>query len=309
VRFFTFFPQFCPEPLNDQAWGKGFTDWDLIRQLPASVAKDFTPEGGFYNPSDHSYVDCLRSKIQEVAGPDSGLMLYHYFFDGLHALSGFEQAFLSRNSQLPFFFCWANESWTKRWKGRANEFIVRQRHLLDQDTVQKHVRYLADFMTSEYYFCFESRPLMVIYDPQTVVNMDVVLKMYRAAFSAIGLNPLFGACLSYPQQGLEALGFDLAMEFEPRYFFNFRKSKLKQNLGIRLKQVAPSLFDRLSAGLEQLPWKNRTKAVYHYSDYLAGVRDGSLESSLRKSAVEPDFWDGTICRDTGKDQRKSILRT
>jgi Glycosyltransferase WbsX len=284
VRFFTFFPQFCPEPLNDDAWGKGFTDWDLIRQLPGSIAKDFTPEGGFYNPNDSSYLDTLQTRVTEVAGPDSGLMVYHYFFDGLPVLSGFEQAFLKRNVQLPFFFCWANESWTKRWNGQANEYIVKQRHLLDQEVIQKHVQYLSEFMRSPHYFTWQSRPLLVIYDPHTVVHMNEVLKMYRAAFAAIGSNPLFGACLSYPQQGLEALGFDLAIEFQPRYFFNLRRSKIKQSIGLHLKQVAPALFDRFAATIERLTRNGDAKTVYQYGEYLDRIADGTLERSLRKSA-------------------------
>ena len=36
-QYLTFFPQFCPDPLNDAAWRPGFTDWDLIRQLSAGT--------------------------------------------------------------------------------------------------------------------------------------------------------------------------------------------------------------------------------------------------------------------------------
>jgi len=49
-QFFSYFPQFHSDSINDIAWGKGFTDWDLIRALPESQRSTFTPSRGCYDP-------------------------------------------------------------------------------------------------------------------------------------------------------------------------------------------------------------------------------------------------------------------
>ena len=47
----TFFPQFCPEPINDAAWSPGFNDWDLVRKLPEQMRDRFRAASGYYDLS------------------------------------------------------------------------------------------------------------------------------------------------------------------------------------------------------------------------------------------------------------------
>lgn len=283
-RYFSFFPQFCSDPLNDAAWGSGFTDWDLIRELPSTRRSRFTPARGYYDPTNPDYVKSLAQAIQRLGRIGDGLMLYHYFFDGHQALPGFEEALLRHAPGFPFFVCWANESWTKRWQGRPNEFIVRQEHRLDKEIIKRHVRHLARLFELVDYLRIDNRPLLLIYEPLAVVHMTALLIHYRAAFSALGFNPLIGACLSHPLSGLEVTGFDFVAEFEPRYFFNLKRNPLTRNFGITLKRLAPLAFDRLAGVKERLKLGRPAGRKFLYSDYLETLASGCLEDSLRVSA-------------------------
>jgi Glycosyltransferase WbsX len=284
VRFFSFFPQFCPEPLNDKAWGNGFTDWDLIRRLPEAQIPSFTPAGGFYNPSESGYFDSLAANLTATAGLDSGLMLYHYYFDGVHALSGFEKTLINKRSTLPIFICWANESWSKRWEGKASEIIIRQTHRLDQRLIASHATYLTQFFGLKGYLRVGDRPIFVIYDPHATGQMANVVDAYRHAFAALDEEPLIGACLSYPQSGIAKLGFDFVMEFEPRYFFNLRRSDAQVRLGLALKKRLPRVFDKLAAMREKAFAPTSKEKIIQYSEYLNLLASGELGQSLNRSA-------------------------
>jgi hypothetical protein len=284
VRFFSFFPQFCQEPLNDEAWGRGFTDWDLIRRLTPDQAKQFTPAAGFYDPTDSQYLNKLEPEVSAVAGSNAGLMVYHYYFDGVHALNGFEKALLDRKSSIPFFLCWANETWSKRWEGKANQIIIRQMHRLDRHLIASHAAYLAKFFELESYLRVNDQPIFVFYEPHSVTHMSEVVAEYRSAFAAIGTSPLFGACLSYPQSGIAKMGFDFAIEFEPRYFFNMRRGGSRAAMGLALKKRLPGVFDRVAAFRERFSSKVNGEKIIDYSEYLKLVSSGQLEVSLRSSA-------------------------
>ena len=282
AKFFTFFPQFCSEPINDIAWGKGFTDWELIKSLPPNIAREFTPQSGFYNPADREYINQLGSAVRTLGGNDAGLMLYHYFFDGIHALASFEQKLLELDPGIPFFLCWANESWTKRWRGKPNEFIARQLHKLDTETTQSHASYLAALFDLPSYLKINGRPVFIIYEPHAVKHMATVIENYRRNFECLGYNPFIGACISYPQSTpFKEIGFDFVQEFQPRYFFNQQRGSIVSKVGAKVKASAPATFDYMASVLERLKSAKNQSREYRYREYLCSINEGRLESSLR----------------------------
>ncbi|MEI6553903.1 MAG: glycoside hydrolase family 99-like domain-containing protein, partial [bacterium] len=159
--FFSFFPQFCSDPINDKAWGEGFTDWNLVSQLKPEEAACFTPKIGFYNTTDSFYLEYLVEELNILRSLRAGLMIYHYYFDGVHALDQFEKNFLAADTGCPFFLCWANESWTKRWIGKPKDVIIRQDHLPDKDTIRSHVKYLIQFFDKPNYRRHNGRPILI----------------------------------------------------------------------------------------------------------------------------------------------------
>jgi hypothetical protein len=280
--FFSYFPQFHADPLNDRAWGPGFTDWDLIRALPDDLQPQFTPALGHYDPTVPAYLAELVRQLGAVPFP-AGLMFYHYHFDGVYALSGFEREWLRQRPGVPFFLCWANETWTKRWIGRPNDVIVEQRHVPDQARIAEHARYLAGFFELPCYHRVDGRPVLLIYNPQSSPTLGRSLSLYRRAFDDLGWAPRIGACISHPQPASQLEGYDFACEFQPRFFFNTRSSSAVARLAARLKATHPKSFEWLGAQRDRLRAASGSRN-FHYADYLRGLADGSIERELRVSA-------------------------
>ena len=282
-HFFSYFPQFHPDPINDRAWGEGFTDWDLIRALSAADREKFTPSRGYYNPSAPEYLSSLCAQLDDLPLPNAGLMVYHYHFDGVSALSGFERQLLAQPEQgPPFFLCWANETWTKRWVGKPGEVLVEQQHQVKLELVQEHARYLVRFFELPHYHRVGGRPLFIIYNAQASMTLPRVMAMYREAFTVLGHEPLIGACIAYPHPPEQLKPYDFGCEFEPRFFFNSQSPSALAQLGARLKMNFPALFEWLGSQRDRL--RQRTgKRVFAYGDYLATLSDGSLEQALRAS--------------------------
>src|ERR1700676_1040048 len=143
--YLTFFPQFCKEHVNDKAWYSGFTDWDLIKELPTKMRRRFTPALGFYDLSVPQVISRQFDAIGQSPWP--GMALYHYFFDGQFVLESVERHILEAGSRGPsFFILWANETWTKRWIGKPTGIIKKKRHSSDPAIVRAHVDRLSRLM-------------------------------------------------------------------------------------------------------------------------------------------------------------------
>lgn len=281
--FFSYFPQFHPDPINNRAWGHGFTDWDLIRALPEPVRDAFTPTIGYYDPSAPGYTSKLCTQLEDLPLPNAGLMVYHYHFDGVSALSGFERQLLAQPDHAPpFFLCWANETWTKRWVGQPREVLIEQRHNAQPELVQAHARYLARFFELPHYHRVGGRPLFMLYNAQASVNLPRVLNMYREEFAALGHQPLIGACIGYPQPPEQLRPYDFGCEFEPRFFFNSRSPSVLAQNAARLKMHFPKLFEWLGVQRELLRHRDESHC-FAYADYLGALADGRIERALRAS--------------------------
>jgi hypothetical protein len=281
--FFSFFPQFNPDPINDKAWGAGFTDWDLIRALPETQRSSFIPERGYYDPSSPEYLRTLADDLRALPLSNAGVMVYHYHFDGVSALGGFERQLLAQpDVEIPFFLCWANETWTKRWIGQPGDVLVEQTHRLVREMIAEHVAYLARFFCLPHYHCVGGRPLFIIYNAQASKSLPEVISMYRDEFAKLGHNPLIGACISYPQSPAQLQPYDFGCEFQPRFFFNHKVSSLLSNLLVPAKAKFPKIFEWIGSQRQRLLVKDGSRQ-FRYGDYIDAISSGRIESSLRAS--------------------------
>ena len=80
----------------------------------------------------------------------NGFVFYHYWFHGKRLLETPVQSILEdRRFTMPFCFCWANESWTRRWDGKESDVLLEQTYSPEDD--RAHIRALLPIFKDERY--------------------------------------------------------------------------------------------------------------------------------------------------------------
>lgn len=284
-KFAIFFPQFYPIECNNNAWGYGFTDWAL---LVAANAFGYwrnrrVPANGFY---DLSKVEDIRKNflLASNSGID-GFGLYHYYFKDGSELNSTENFIL--NNGLPnnfqFFFIWANESWSKRWVGQNTSLLKVIDGNPSIDFIKDHVKYLSKFMKLDSYCKYDLRPIFVIYRPETFLNIDQTIELYRNQFKLHNLDVMIGFFLKSSSDVVFSNKFDFCYIFEPRLFFT-SNTILKYNVFSNIfkflvKNLPYSVVENISKSLGKLI--GNSSITFSYKSFLE-----SYKSKFRLNLIQ-----------------------
>ena len=160
-----YLPQFHDFNENVKWFGKGFSEWTNTSKTVPQYTGHWQPhipiDVGFYNLETTSV---MKRQI-ELAKQYGiyGFGFYYYWFSGKKLMEKPIQNFLADKSlDMPFFFFWANEHWTKLWgDGQMNKILFRQ-ELLDGDD-EKFMTDILPYMKDERYIKINNKPVLVIY--------------------------------------------------------------------------------------------------------------------------------------------------
>ncbi|CAK9067532.1 unnamed protein product [Durusdinium trenchii] len=177
IVFAIYFPQFHKFPENDRFWGENFTEWTLLKDLdPGNTSSPTVPfrqplgiaDGGlgYYDLTNY---EIRRQQAQMARDHDvSGFMYYHYWFSGQgapenHLVMQKIPELMLRDGQpdLPFFFSWANEPWTRRWTGLEDVLLAQTYG--DEQEWRQHFQYLVSFFKHPKYLRINGAPVFAIY--------------------------------------------------------------------------------------------------------------------------------------------------
>ena len=120
-------------------------------------------------PSDLGFYDLrvAETRIEQAALAREhglhGFCYYWYWFSGKRLLERpLDRAFWLRDSPtFHFCICWANENWTRRWDGREDEVLARQRYA-PEDALAV-VRAWLPMFEDRRYLRVAGRPLVLVY--------------------------------------------------------------------------------------------------------------------------------------------------
>jgi hypothetical protein len=216
-----YLPQFHAIAENDAWWGTGFTEWtNLARGLPR-FAGHYQPrvprDLGHYNLGgpDAGAAVMRRQIAMAKGGGVGGFIFYWYWFNGHRLLEKPVEAFLGdRSLDMPFALMWANENWTRRWDGAANDVLMSQDYRAEEE--EALIDELARHFGDPRYLRASGRPLLLMYRASLVPDTKKAVAGWRKRFrDRHGEDPIFVMAQSFEDEDPRPLGFDAAIEFPP----------------------------------------------------------------------------------------------
>lgn len=162
-----YLPQFHPIPENDAFWGEGFTEWTNVRKarpLFEGHAQPVEPgELGYYSLLNER-VRRAQSKLALDHGVD-GFIYYSYWFgNGKQVLERPAELMLADpETEIPFCFCWANESWKGVMHGIPPYETLIEQEYPGEDDFRAYFEYLLPFFRDPRYIRVEGKPMFHIY--------------------------------------------------------------------------------------------------------------------------------------------------
>jgi len=217
-RFIAFYlPQFHPIPINDESWGKGFTEWTNVTKAQPLFEGHYQPhlptELGFYD------LRLKETRLQQIAlarefGID-GFCYHYYWFSGERVLEQpMNDMLADPDSDMPFCVCWANENWTRRWDAADRQLIMEQKYRPEDDL--NFIRDLVPVLQDPRYIKVDGRPFLIVYCPQHMPDARKSSEVWREYCREIGLGEIhICGALTHGNDDYTRFGFDSGVEFPP----------------------------------------------------------------------------------------------
>jgi hypothetical protein len=186
------FPQFHEIPENNDFWGKGFTEWTLLKNIPrivnGEIIKQPHDDIGYFNLNDYSHRKYMRVLADKYN--IHGFCYYHYWFKNKKVMYEPTELMLSDGEpNKPFMFCWANEQWTKKWDGGNNEILLEQDYS-DEIGNNDHFKYLLQFFKHKNYIKKHNKPIFIFYriEEKDITHIKNIINLWNKLAINEGFN-------------------------------------------------------------------------------------------------------------------------
>lgn len=301
-----YLPQFHPIPENDEWWGKGFTEWTNVTKAQPLFKDHYQP----HLPADLGFYDLRLAEARlaqaELAKAHGiyGFCYYHYWFNGRRILEKpFQQVFESGKPDFPFMLCWANENWTRVWDGGDKHILLEQKYNDADD--KDHIQYLIPYFKDDRYIKVNGKAIFAVYRSSHFPNLKKTTDLWREEAAKHGIQ-LYLCCFvtdSIPNNNLDALGLDAAIDFKPfgetyAQYKLLQKQLYKKNylkrVQINFQKLYYHFFDQKKLEtVEDLLWN-----VIDYKSYAKFCSKAELPSYKCFPSITPS-WDNSARRKKG----------
>lgn len=218
-----YLPQFHEIKENNEWWGPGFTEWTNVRKGTARFEGHNQPrvpdkEFGYYDLSD---VRVLKKQVALAKRHGIyGFAMYYYWFSG-HRLLEKPMDMLLEHIEIdfPFMAVWANENWTRTWDGETNNILIEQKY--SKEDAERFILDLKKYMDDRRYIRVNGKPVIGVYAPLQIPNVEWVFKKWRETAHKCGIGDiLIWVCAGDTDDGTRPISIeniiDGVYEFPPR---------------------------------------------------------------------------------------------
>lgn len=215
-----YLPQFHTFPLNDEWYGKGFTEWTNVTKAIPQYVGHYQPQlpidMGYYNLNDMAVMS-RQVELAKIYGIH-GFCFHYYWFSGTRLM---EKPIFNwlENKEIDYPFClnWANENWSKLWDGGDREVRYKQELLPEDD--EKFFADILPFFRDNRYITVRGKPLFLIYRPQlfSLERCRRFVQTLRAKALQHGFPGLYICSVNSHgfQEDPDLWGLDALVEFPP----------------------------------------------------------------------------------------------
>lgn len=204
-----YLPQFHQVKENDEWWGEGFTEWTAVRNAHKYYKEHKQPRiplnNNYYNLLDKKTLEWQSSLMKKYE--IDGLCMYHYWFkEGRQILERPAENLLHwTDIDIPFCFCWANETWARSWSNIHNKNtwadIYEKQHngegiLLEQKYGREkqwkdHFEYLLSFFQDNRYIKIDGKPLFLFYKTSEIFCLSEMIDYWEQLSQLYGLPGIY----------------------------------------------------------------------------------------------------------------------
>lgn len=266
-----YLPQFHRTKENDEWWGEGFTEWTAVRKAKPLFEGHCQPR----KPEDNNYYNLLDKTVMEW---QAGLMktygidaqcIYHYWFkDGRRILEKpAENLLLWKDIDMPFCFCWANETWARSWSNLANTNIWAESFEGNRETKDKgilleqqygeeqqwreHYDYLSAFFRDKRYLKKDNKPIFVIYRTELMPCFEEMMAKWKEWAIQDGFPGLYIVAANCSKRKYQYADLELCQEPKQAIQTVIAENAYRGELVLDYKTVWKEILEYCSANKNQ----------------------------------------------------------
>lgn len=243
-----YLPQFHEIPENNDAWGKGFTEWTNVKKAQSLFLGHHQPR----KPLHNNYYDLLEDGVMEwqmnlakKAGI-YGFCFYHYWFGGRMVLENpIEMLLKKKNINFHYCFSWANEPWTKTWHGAGgNKEISIAQSYGGEEEWKLHYEYFRRFFKDKRYIKEKNCPVLVIYRLRNIPRFNDMIFYWNKCAKEDGFSGIFIVSMNICFENVsKSRWVNASVDFEP----NKSRAEIMHNSSfIQPKDRKSILWNRLA---------------------------------------------------------------
>lgn len=313
IKFLAYYlPQYHPIPENDKWWGKGFTEWHNVAKAKPLFKGHEQP----ILPADLGFYDLripeVRKQQAELAmeyGID-GFIYYQYWFGNGKMLleRPAEEMLKDKEIDLPFCFCWANETWKGIWHGLHNPDVLMEQTYNGINDYIAYFNYLLPFFKDERYIKVENKPMFHIYRIEDIPDLEVFIETfnnlaYKEGFKGVyfvstivsNLEVVLQNNAIYGQVGVDVfhkMRYNQNTFFSENSILNRVEIKIKSLIGHTNKigeRLKPLIFDYKKGVSNFIPkFPNKKYIACVFPNWDNSARSGN-KSLIFKNATPSDW--------------------